>query len=229
MAGGCGWVLRRGGRLVQTGGAAGVCVSKVNSSARQPVMTPATVCESVCLERFYTKASLPLPTVFLTLLCGKQRNKLAFTSITNRRFWVALISIPLYMPTCIPWKWENWSGVSSEIKAQRLRMVQPSLSHFERYWDIFLYLCRWSTHIIQERIEEKKTSILYRWGHEQMNILTLYHLSLDQTVHIRTCWIIQYNPIWPHPWPSFHRLCLTCCRPVFFLPRSWPSLFMVKT
>ena len=79
-----------------------------------------------------------------------------------------------------------------------------------------LYLCRWSTHIIQERIEEKKMSILYRWGHEQMNILTLYHLSLDQTVHIRTCWIIQYNPIWPHPWPSFHRLCLTCCRPVFF-------------
>ena len=92
--GGCGWVLRRGGRLVQTGGAAGVCVSKVNSSARQPVMTPATVCESVCLERFYTKASLPLPTVFLKLLCGKQRNKFAFTSITNSRFSVVLVSIP---------------------------------------------------------------------------------------------------------------------------------------
>ena len=138
--GGCGWGLRRGGRLVQTGGAAGVCVSKVNSSARQPVMTPATVCESVCLERFYTKASLPLPTVFLKLLCGKQRNKFAFTSITNSRFSVVLVSIPFWHANTYSigtGKWKNWSGVWDQgSKAQS----GPTLSHFYRYWDLFVFL-----------------------------------------------------------------------------------------
>ena len=75
---------------MQTGGAAGVCVSKVNSSARQPVMTPATVCESVCLERFYTKASLPLPTVFLKLLCGKQRNNWLLLQLQTADFGLRL-------------------------------------------------------------------------------------------------------------------------------------------
>ena len=105
--------------------AGGVCVSKVNSSARQPVMTPATVCESVCLERFYTKASLPLPTVFLTLLCGKQRKKIAFTSITKSRFGLRL---SLSLCTCQHVFHENGkSDQASEIKAQRLRMVEPCL------------------------------------------------------------------------------------------------------
>ena len=122
--GGCGWVLRRGGRLVQTGGAAGVCVSKVNSSARQPVMTPATVCESVCLERFYTKASLPLPKVFLTPLCGKQRNNWLLLQLQTADFG---------LPYFYPFVHANMYSMKIKIKAQRLRMVQPSLSHFERY------------------------------------------------------------------------------------------------